>query len=130
MAQGCWILLLTDGCILAGGLQRQGYAGDTEMQARLPRRLHQEVAADEELVPGVQSRRRLGRHQRSEQLFCAPPRSIHFFRLRSNYICRSILLIPASRVNKCRVLVILVITWVTLAQILLLHCKQSSGEGN
>jgi hypothetical protein len=58
----CWtLLLLTDGCVRSptGGLQRQGGAGNTQVQARLPRRLHQEVAADEELVPGVQSGRGL-----------------------------------------------------------------------
>ena len=73
-----WIL--TDGCIMAGGLQRQGCAGNTEMQPWLPRWLHQEVAADEEFMPGVQSSRGLG-HQWSTN--CAP-RSIDF-RLRSYY---------------------------------------------
>jgi hypothetical protein len=52
---------VTDGCVRSptGGLQRQGRAGNTQVQARLPRRLHQEVAADEELVPSVQSGRGL-----------------------------------------------------------------------
>lgn len=85
--------ILTGGSILAGELQRQGCAGNTEMQPRLPFWLHQEVATDKEFMPGLQSSRGLG-YQRSTN--CAPW-SIHF-RLRSYYV---ILFFPSSHVNKC-----------------------------
>lgn len=48
-------MLIKHRWLAAGGLQIQRLCREAEMRSRLPRRLHQEVAAGEERLPSLQS---------------------------------------------------------------------------